>query len=413
MYHISSVFFFVCVFRYPNASCILDFVRCSATFDSVGALYATLNSFIKYVTQDKRSRIIIDIVRVKNGFNQVLNWQNSRDCGYCDLKLNVIIYNKDTKRSTIGEIQFLLKWLLKAKKMGHKLYGIKRRSQFIQSNANLVYNVDGDYDKYKTKVNKLIDGGDFEGIGNELILQPNLILSIIRRNALPLLHFCYNFKLHQLFLSNIFYFGEVVLNESIDKDKDKGDSNGDSNSKSKSKETLFISKYLNFNRCDDEVLMTFNRFWGINANNILSRKDGHYKSIETIMKSKYFNGLSQMSKNWNRELLMPMCKFNRFYYFELIVKYWEKNVLMIKNGMETRVNGALLVLLKGNHCNQEWVKLFFKAAQLSGAVFTDSVLNQAIEYCEGQGEKKQFVPMIQEYIDVTKKNQDHQDDDAQ
>ena len=61
---------------------------------------------------------VTEILRIKNGFNSVLNWKSFENAEYCDIKLNVIIYDETLNMSIIGEIQLLLEWLLKSKKIG-------------------------------------------------------------------------------------------------------------------------------------------------------------------------------------------------------------------------------------------------------------------------------------------------------
>ena len=85
-------------------------------------MVTTMNEFIRLVN-DGKSGIVIDIVRIKNGFKHIPKWQNLNDYGYCDIKFNVIIRDPVcSEYSMIGEIQWLLEWLNKAKKIGHKLY---------------------------------------------------------------------------------------------------------------------------------------------------------------------------------------------------------------------------------------------------------------------------------------------------
>ena len=103
--------------KYPSVSCILDFLRCSLTYNNLKDLLDNLNGFIDKIN-NKEIPELISIVRIKNGFKNILSWKNFNDAEYCDVKFNVIYFDKDTNKSMIVEIQFLLKFLLKAKKMG-------------------------------------------------------------------------------------------------------------------------------------------------------------------------------------------------------------------------------------------------------------------------------------------------------
>ena len=83
---------------------------------------------------------ISEILRIKSGFCDILKWQKLKDYNYVDLKMNVIFNNKkNTPVSQIVEIQFLLDFLLEAKKVGHKYYGIKRKEIQINSVNNGAY----------------------------------------------------------------------------------------------------------------------------------------------------------------------------------------------------------------------------------------------------------------------------------
>ena len=64
-----------------------------------------------------RNECVIKIMRIKNGFKNNVLWNSFEDCEYVDVKVNVLIYDKFSKQSQVAEIQFLLKWLLHAKKV--------------------------------------------------------------------------------------------------------------------------------------------------------------------------------------------------------------------------------------------------------------------------------------------------------
>ena len=95
-------------------SCILDFVRASITFKSVKALINGVKEFCKLVNNGK-IRCISSIVRVKNGFKEIETWNDLSEFGYRDLKINILITNDNI--AVCGELQFLLDWMLHAKKM--------------------------------------------------------------------------------------------------------------------------------------------------------------------------------------------------------------------------------------------------------------------------------------------------------
>ena len=76
----------------------------------------SLEEFTKRV-EEGTCGCVVSILRVKNGFQSVAKWKSYQDCDYCDLKLNVLISNKSKTASIIGELQWLLRFQLQAKKL--------------------------------------------------------------------------------------------------------------------------------------------------------------------------------------------------------------------------------------------------------------------------------------------------------
>ena len=56
----------------------------------------------------------------------------------------------------IVEIRFLLKWLLKAKKLGHKLYNVARRKEFIDSVTKHYYDLTENKNNYNKEMHGLV-----------------------------------------------------------------------------------------------------------------------------------------------------------------------------------------------------------------------------------------------------------------
>ena len=239
---------------FPCASNIIDFLRCSIVFDDSLSMLNGLNKFINDVNNGKIPGII-SVLRVKNGFCDILsNWQSFNDAEYCDIKLNVIYQNSDTNVAMIVETQWLLYSLLKAKKMGHKYYNIKRRQIVIENVSNNVFNINLDYDKYNNKIMSMVNDNNIIEFGRELLLKPNIILSIMCQYSLeyvPLLYMTREFiKLHELCLHSLFHFSTMYLNENI-------------NEKNINMDKSFISKYLNFKNCHEPIIeySTFVKFF--------------------------------------------------------------------------------------------------------------------------------------------------------
>ena len=88
----------------------------------------------------------------------------------------------------IGEIQFLTIWLLKAKKRGHAIYGIKRRFEFVDAISQM-RSQDSDYIAYTQKLTNIVSNSNSEEFTREMIWNPNTVLSLMcGNNKLPLLY---------------------------------------------------------------------------------------------------------------------------------------------------------------------------------------------------------------------------------
>ena len=115
--------------EFPSVASILDLIRCSITFENVNSMFKAIECFQHKVLL-KKAGCVKDILRLKNGFNKVRLWKESKDYQYFDIKLNILIETNNNGNNIIGEIQFLTKWLLKFKQMAQKCYSIKRRNDF-------------------------------------------------------------------------------------------------------------------------------------------------------------------------------------------------------------------------------------------------------------------------------------------
>ena len=206
---------------------------------------------------------ISQILRIKNGFNNILGWKSEKDYNYVDLKMNVIFNNKSKTECQIVELQFLLDFLLKAKKMGHKYYGIKRKDVEINSVCSIMYNRNNNYDRYKAKIGQIIKDNDINQLQKHLFLRPNCILSMIDQCSGPYLKYVGDngsIEMYELFLDCIFHFGEILLNEKQPlnynvgcyKTYDKEDKSTFDSCVANQK--LFIQKYLNFSLGDNPCI---------------------------------------------------------------------------------------------------------------------------------------------------------------
>ena len=130
--------------KWPYTQNIIDIIRCSVCFDTIEDLIDGINKFKLIIDQfgktdeygyyvSAESCCITQILRVKNGFLNFedKSWENNNlsDFNYQDVKFNVLIeYNQ---KQVIGEIQFLLSFMLNAKKMGHSIYSFNRKQDLF------------------------------------------------------------------------------------------------------------------------------------------------------------------------------------------------------------------------------------------------------------------------------------------
>eukprot|EP01083_Nonionella_stella_P039752 108137_1 len=108
---------------FPQCSKLLDIVRCSILFDSVGELVIGYEKMMSFINSSEQ----FQVARIKNGFSDVNN-----DEGYRDIKLNIIFKSNVFKGvNMICEIQMILSGYLSVKKKSHKLYKIDRRRHYF------------------------------------------------------------------------------------------------------------------------------------------------------------------------------------------------------------------------------------------------------------------------------------------
>ena len=129
--------------EWPHSSNLLDTVRCSVSFDDIESFLKGFNLFYSKYNGDSNAVVgrlgksdgIQFIVRIKNDFSELNG--SDQDYHYCDVKFNVLLeYNG---QRLIGEIQFLLKFMLTAKKMGHSIYSFQRKYDFYKQLNEMIY----------------------------------------------------------------------------------------------------------------------------------------------------------------------------------------------------------------------------------------------------------------------------------
>lgn len=124
--------------QWPHSCNILDLIRCSVVFKNIKHFLKGFNKFFAkhhlFYADDKISPIagcVKQILRIKNDFADIgdNSWNlDVNSFNYCDIKCNVLIEYNNVK--IIGEIQFLLGFMLDAKKLGHSIYSFQRKQEF-------------------------------------------------------------------------------------------------------------------------------------------------------------------------------------------------------------------------------------------------------------------------------------------
>ena len=149
---------------WPHTSSILDILRCSVVFNTTKDMYNGLIKFIQIIGDDgghfeqnydktfvELKGGLFSIVRIKNGFSDldVKNWKLANDYRYCDIKANIIV--EYDKKRMIGEVQFIAKFMLNAKKKGHKYYNFLRNQTLYHQIKSVV----NDSDNYQYQFERL------------------------------------------------------------------------------------------------------------------------------------------------------------------------------------------------------------------------------------------------------------------
>ena len=230
---------------YPSAANIVDYLRCSCTCDTPQNLLIAVKDIVAKIESKDKLTWLPELIRIKNGFSDIKYWVRMEDTNYCDLKINCIFKNSNGI-CMIVEIQFLLKWLLKAKKLGHKLYNVARRKEFIDSVTKHYYDLTENKNNYNKAMHSLVIRKNWKQITTELLLYPKQVLNVQFAPSYfkkPLLYFIGqsgNSKMFGLFLSCLLYTNDIDDKNNVEM---KENSTGNAVAK----------KYLNFEGCNDVI----------------------------------------------------------------------------------------------------------------------------------------------------------------
>ena len=100
------------------------YIGCSVTVNKFEELVLMLKQLC-VKTNKNEGGCIKKVLRIKNGYDYGKNKNlKDTDIEYRDIKVNVLVCNQDKTKQIIGEIQFLLNFMLSAKKLGHSVYTV-------------------------------------------------------------------------------------------------------------------------------------------------------------------------------------------------------------------------------------------------------------------------------------------------
>ncbi len=113
----------------PSTSCIVDFIRCAIVVPTCKDFLDALTKLTKVIESKKTA--LKEVVRMKNSLAS--NEEKRVKEGvyrYGDVKMNILVVGGRGK-GMICEVQFLLEFMKEAKGLGHNLYEVSRREQFV------------------------------------------------------------------------------------------------------------------------------------------------------------------------------------------------------------------------------------------------------------------------------------------
>ena len=288
-------------------------------------------------------------------------------------------------------------------------YSIIREKEFIENVENQVYTIDNNYEKYKLRINQLISNNDTNNLTKQLFWRPNVVLSIVntddpKPNYNPLLFSVGyrltikskkkgNFKFAMFFLNCLFHLSYILLCESKSKEKN-----------------VFLKKYFNWNKLSSSMLTHAHGFYGF-ADGSYFVKDG---LVELIMKQEYFDGLSQVTTNLDKDSYqfelkntIFSCARNASYnYLSLLSKYYEKNKDWIKKCLENKKYGEhplVCVMIRAPHIRDrkskiETVRYYLKLSQQCNEIIDfqtfEKIYNSCIAAFEKHNDDKQRIENI-------------------
>ena len=190
-------------YKWPHSRHIKDIIRCSVVFDNIDNLLNGCRKFEEIIKLRRENEMkkdsekdkelsnttcIKEIIRIKNGFCDIKDesWKlNVNEFNYCDIKYNVLI-SSSKNICIIGEVQFLLKFMLDAKKMGHSTYAMMRKHDLFHDIYKTV-NVN-DFNIVERKIKKMIVSKNMTQLSIYFENRTQNQLSYVRKNKEKFIH---------------------------------------------------------------------------------------------------------------------------------------------------------------------------------------------------------------------------------
>ena len=118
-------------------------------------------------------------------------------------------------------------------------------------------------------------------------------------------------------------------------------------------------------------------------------------SIERIMKSPYFDATNQqnMKAQESSKMLQSLMKHDSYDYVLLLTKYFDKNSMMIEQGINTPEreweHHPLIALLESGRASEKWLMLYFDMLEKCKMRVPQDVLKKAIDSMDSIKLKKE------------------------
>ena len=162
----------------PNAANVLDFILDSIKFNNSQQMLHDIKHFEKFVNNNGKScnHCMISIVKCTNNFNssEQQNVFTPIDYKYWDIKFNCFVM--------INEVQFVLSWMLGAKRMCHKFKLIENQTNYIST----VYDRVIQDREFERAIEHIIIECEYDSFVKYMLFFENKLLSMLNYNRLLL-----------------------------------------------------------------------------------------------------------------------------------------------------------------------------------------------------------------------------------